>query len=232
MQRADLARRAAEAPVQPSADQRARARTEPRHHEHHVVGVPRGPLPVFGDRRRVGVVLHLHRAAERAPQPFPERQPGPAGQRRAEAHRAVRFHDAGAADPDRPQGVPRHAGPAQQVRDRRPYPLQPLVGRGRLRDVLGAGADDPAVQPGQQYRDPVRADLDAQQVSRLGPEPEPARGAPLPSRALLGIGLDDESGPHEPLDDPFDGRPGEPGHPCEIGEGRRFGSAQCPEHHG
>jgi hypothetical protein len=134
---------------------------------------------------------HLKERRSRSPSGSPVHS----GSAVPEAYGAVGLHDAGAGHAHRPQGVARDPGAAQQLRDGGPQPLQPLVRRAPSRTSLAIEPSDPAVQVRQQRGDPVRADLQAQQMSGLGPEAEPARGAALaPGPALLG-GLSTTSPP-------------------------------------
>ncbi len=67
----------------------------------------------------------------------------------------------------------------------------------------------------------MRADLDAQQMPRLGPEPEPARGASLTSRlGTVGGRLDDQPGLEKSLHDALDRGPGQARDPRQVGERR------------
>lgn len=187
---------------------------------------------MLGDRRRVGVVLDQHRALEGAAQPLAEAQPRPLGQRGPQPDRAVRLDDPRRGDAHGPQRAARDPRPAQQFGHRGAQPFQALVRRGRLVYVLGLRADDPAVQVGQERGHAVRPDLHPQQMPGLGPEPEPPRGPPLPPlHALVSRLLDDVTGLDEPLDDTFDGRPGQSGHPGDLGQRRAVGGAQRVQHH-
>lgn len=232
MQRADLPGRPAVPTVQPPADQRTGPRTQSGQHEHHVVGLGGGALPVLGDRGRVGVVLHQDRALEGTAQPLAERQPRPLGQRRAQPYGPVRLHDPRRGDSHGPQGVAGDPGPAQQFGDRGAQPLQTVVGGRRLVDVLGHGAEHPAVQVGEERGDPVGPDVEAQQVSGLGPEPESPRGPSLPpGDAVVRRLLDHQAALDEPLDDPLDGRPGQPRHAGDLGQRRAVRGAQRVQYH-
>jgi hypothetical protein len=164
---------------------------------------------VLGNSGRIRVVLHQHRAAERPAQPLSEREPGPAGQRGPEPYGSVGLDDPRGTDPDGAQTAARDPGPPQHIGDQHAHPLQPFVRTGRLRHIPGPRADDAPVQARQQRGDTVRADLDTQQMTGLGPEPEPPGRASLTARtALLGDGLDDQAGLDEPLGHALDGRPG------------------------
>lgn len=213
-------------------DQCAGPGAQPGQHEHDVVGLGGRPLPVFGHGGGVGVVLDQYRALEGTAQSLAEAQPRPLGQRGAQPHRAVRLHDPWRADPDRPQRAARDARPAQQLGDGRAQPFQPLVGRGRLVDFPGLGAQHTAVQVGQQRGHPMGPDLQAQQMPRLRPEPEPSRGPPLPAGdALVRRLLDDEPRRDQILDDPLHRRPGQPGDAGDLRERRAVRGAQRVQHH-
>jgi hypothetical protein len=192
----------------PTNDEPGTVGTDAHAAEAHIVGLGGGALPVLGDGCGVGVVLHQDGALEGAAETLAQIQARPLGQGRTEPYGAVRLHDSGAAHADGTQRPPGDAGPAQQLGDRAPQPLQTLVGRRRLRHVLGEGAELPAVEIGEKRGDPVSADVKTQKMARLSPEPEAPGGPPLPAgRAFLGRVLHHEPGLDQALDDSFDSRP-------------------------
>ncbi len=235
VQGADLAGRAAEAAVQLAVDERAGAGAQSGHHEHHVAHPDGRALPVFGDGRQVGVVLDQYRAAERASQPGPEVEARPAGHRGAELYGALAVDDAGAADADRPQVVPRDPGLAQHLGHGGPDGGEPLLGVQRLVHGLEVTAEHLSRQVGEDHPDVVHADLDAEDVPCLGPEAEPAgRTAALTAAAGLpgaqrGLDLGDEPGLDQTLDHAFHGGPGEPGVTDQLSEGHRLAGSQCAQ---
>ena len=163
--------------------------------EGEVVRLPAVPVRALGQRRRVHVVLHDQRLAERLPQAVQHRRAIPAGQAAGERHRvAPRIVDTGAADHglgDRWPGQPGRR--AQLVRE--PGQLgDPAADAGgaRPRPTIGPGCRRPGrparrARTGARCRGRARSPLPAgsRTAARTGPADPCAarrRGSARPAR--------------------------------------------------
>ncbi len=185
---------------------------------------------MFGDGGQVGVVLDDDGAAEGAAQPGAEVESGPAGHRGAEFDDAFAVDDAGGADGDLPQAVAGDAGLAEDLGDGGADLGEAFLGLRGLVDGLGVAGDHLAGQVGEDHAQVVDADLDAEDVSGLGAEAEPAgRAAALTARLLDVFHLGDQSGFQQAFDDAFDGGSGQAGVADQLGERDRLSVAQRPQ---
>jgi len=223
---ADLSRRAARAAVDLAADEDSCADADADLHVDDVVDTASSAEPALAEYGQVHFVVDENAARKRALEHRREPDSFPAGELRRERDATVsRIDDAWSPDRDRLQARARNAGLIERSPRRRPR-LRENDLRSRAPVGLSAfGADDAAVQIGDEREDLVRADVDAEDVAEVGTEGEDPGAGPGSSRSAIRGRLAHVPSLDEELDDLTHGGLREPGRPLE---GRSRGRAVVP----